>query len=286
MSAGVNHEACSSFWVSAPENTWWSKECCLFLSFFTVKAGFLATGFFHVIEKVTVNCVSKAVTSTVRLRGDLLDFLPKEPLRPLLSCSLLRLNDPTAHWGREARCLAALRELRVCLGRGAKLYPAELRWRCRVQGQALGTVVMGFHGILGCVASSARSSPVIGLWSYSPQWLFLASFSPVLFGSGLLGPVFSQEHLSSGRGCGPQKRQSAESEEVRVVPLAVLSQVSFSGASVSQWHQAAWRSSLGVAHFFVLRMTTQTSSWAGSFQRMRFLCPVSPHAELVMEDKV
>lgn len=67
----------------------------------------------------------------------------------------------------------------------------------------------------------------------SPQWVFLESFSSVPLDSGLLGPVFSQGHLSSGRGCEPQKWQSAESEKVLLVPVAILSQDSFSGASVN-----------------------------------------------------
>lgn len=45
-----------------------------------------------------------------------------------------------------------------------------------------------------------------------------------LFLSGLWGPVFSQEHLSAGRGREPQKWQRPESEKVPVVPVAILSQ--------------------------------------------------------------
>lgn len=95
-----------------------------------------------------------------------------------------------------------------------------------------GPASLGFHGILGDVTSLARSSPLIGLGCYSPQWFSLASF-PVPFGGGLLDPVFSQEYLSSGIGREPQKWQSAESEKAPVVPLAILSQDSFSGASVN-----------------------------------------------------
>ena len=63
--------------------------------------------------------------------------------------------------------------------------------------------------------------------------VLLGKFSPVPFGGGLLGPVFSQGHLSSESGCAPPKWPSAESEKVPVVPVAILSQDSFSGASVN-----------------------------------------------------
>lgn len=91
-----------------------------------------------------------------------------------------------------------------------------------------GPASLGFHGILGCVAPSAHSSPLTVHPSGSSWQVF-----PVPFGSGLLSPVFSQEHLSSGRGREPPKWQRPESEKVPMVPVAILSQDSFFGASVS-----------------------------------------------------